>query len=85
MIAGAITIKGYPFGGENARGRKAQKEVKAMKNEPFKTMLQSGKIKLATVPSVGNGTVKSSATPFPQQDNIYYQVGPAGDFLQETH
>jgi hypothetical protein len=56
-----------------------------MRHNRFTCKLQSGKVKLATSKAVGNATVKVSAAPFPQVDNLYYQIEKHGDFIQEIN
>lgn len=51
---------------------------------PLNCRLQTGKVNLATKTAVGNGTVKVSATPFPQRDTLYYQVDATGDYIQDN-
>lgn len=56
-----------------------------MRIDPFVVKQHSGKVTLNSETSLGNGTVKVSATPFPSRDTKYYQVGKHGDYIQETN
>ena len=54
-----------------------------MKYNHFNVRKHTGKVDLSKAPAVGNATIKVAKAPFPLVDTTYYQVGPAGDYIQE--